>query len=130
MSDRETIIREWLDKAQGDYISAKILIESDDPAAYDSVCFLSQQCIEKTLKAALIFKGMRPAKTHDLVSLGQMYSECFPASAIDSEQLDILTVYAVEVRYTGYRATRQDAHDSYEVCLTLRDRLLQSFQKH
>jgi HEPN domain-containing protein len=47
------ITREWVDKAEGDFATAqRELIVQRDPN-YDAVCFHSQQCAEKFLKARL-----------------------------------------------------------------------------
>lgn len=36
---------------------------------YRGACYHSQQCVEKALKALLLGKGTRPARTHDLLDL-------------------------------------------------------------
>ena len=43
-------------------------MKSESPAT-DAVCFHMQQCIEKYLKAYLIFNGKEIRKTHDLAEL-------------------------------------------------------------
>jgi len=43
-------------------------MKSESPAT-DAVCFHMQQCIDKYLKAYLIFNGKEIRKTHDLAEL-------------------------------------------------------------
>lgn len=56
----------WLAEAREELESASILF---DYRKYRSACFHSQQCVEKGLKALILEKGSRPARTHDLVEL-------------------------------------------------------------
>ncbi|HNU31111.1 MAG TPA: HEPN domain-containing protein, partial [Sedimentisphaerales bacterium] len=58
------VVREWIDKAQADYLTATREGRADPPN-YDAVCFHAQQCAEKLMKAAIMVKGQVPAKTHD-----------------------------------------------------------------
>ena len=44
--------KEWLDKANDDYLNAKSILNHKDGAP-SGVCFLSQQLAEKCLKALL-----------------------------------------------------------------------------
>jgi len=50
------VVREWIDKSEGDYLTAAREAQADPPN-YDAVCFHAQQCVEKLLKAAVIAKG-------------------------------------------------------------------------
>jgi HEPN domain-containing protein/predicted nucleotidyltransferase len=56
----------WLREAQDELDSAVILRDHDKARG---ACLHSQQCVEKLLKALLLEKGRRPARTHDLVEL-------------------------------------------------------------
>jgi HEPN domain-containing protein/predicted nucleotidyltransferase len=56
----------WLAEAQEEMESASILY---DHQKYRGACFHSQQCVEKGLKALILEKGRRPARTHDIVEL-------------------------------------------------------------
>ncbi|MBI4063847.1 MAG: HEPN domain-containing protein [Elusimicrobia bacterium] len=63
------LIKEWLKKAEEDHQSALILARGTKKAVYDVVCFLSQQCAEKYLKAFLAANGADFPKTHSLLEL-------------------------------------------------------------
>lgn len=56
----------WLAEAQEELESASILLAH---GKYRGVCLHSQQCVEKALKALILEKGRRPARTHDIVEL-------------------------------------------------------------
>jgi len=61
-------IRLWIEKAEQDFVSAGILSKRR-AKLNDVVCFHSQQCVEKYLKALLIHHRVRFPKTHDLTEL-------------------------------------------------------------
>jgi HEPN domain-containing protein len=56
----------WLREAQDELDSAVIL---RDHGKFRGACLHGQQCVEKVLKALLLEKGRRPARTHDLIEL-------------------------------------------------------------
>jgi HEPN domain-containing protein len=58
--------REWVRFAEGDLRSARVLLRE---AVYNEVCFHSQQCVEKLLKAFLVSRGERTPRTHRLTDL-------------------------------------------------------------
>ncbi|MEO0520366.1 MAG: HEPN domain-containing protein [Cyanobacteria bacterium P01_A01_bin.116] len=47
------ITQEWVSKAEGDFLTAQRELQAESKPNYDAVCFHSQQCIEKYLKACL-----------------------------------------------------------------------------
>src|SRR5579872_1449441 len=57
--------REWVKKAEQDYVVAKQTSRSKVPV-HDSVCFHCQQCAEKYLKGLMAELGISVPKTHDL----------------------------------------------------------------
>ncbi|MBN1670315.1 MAG: HEPN domain-containing protein [Kiritimatiellae bacterium] len=63
------VIREWVEKAEGDYFSAFREYRARKRPNYNAACFFAQQCAEKYLKAILQSRGIAFAKTHDLVVL-------------------------------------------------------------
>jgi HEPN domain-containing protein len=56
----------WLADAQQELEMAVVLFEH---SKYRGACIHSQQCVEKGLKALILERGRRPARTHDLVEL-------------------------------------------------------------
>lgn len=60
--------QKWLDIAQRDLESAKILINHHKPAV-ENTCYLCQQSAEKSLKAYLEFSGEPVPFIHNLAKL-------------------------------------------------------------
>jgi len=91
-------VREWLQLADDDLYSAKILNEQIR-RPFEIICYHCAQSIEKYLKSYLTFKNIIPKKTHDLVFLNSLCVEN------DNEFLNIKTVcdflnrFANDIRY-------------------------------
>ncbi|OPX99841.1 MAG: HEPN domain protein [Syntrophorhabdus sp. PtaB.Bin047] len=60
---------EWIEKAENDFATAVREMRVRKRPNYDAVCFHSQQCVEKYLKAILQENGIAFGKTHNLVIL-------------------------------------------------------------
>lgn len=88
---------DWLFHANLDYLAAKSLIE--DERCYFATAFHCQQCIEKALKAFLLFRTNRLVDGHNLTWL------CKQAMAIDDHFREYLrdsaslNKYYIETRY-------------------------------
>lgn len=50
--------REWIEKAEADFISAGREYRARKRPNFDAACFFSQQCLEKYLKARLVEAGI------------------------------------------------------------------------
>ncbi len=90
----------WLAKARNDLQCIRNnLIAATIP--WDTVAFHAQQAAEKMLKAFLVSRGQTVPRTHDL---GRLLGECLvagaPLSALSAD-CDLLTPYAVVMRYPG-----------------------------
>lgn len=105
------ITQEWLNKAYKDLIVAKREIKSEN-TVYDAVCFHSQQAVEKYLKALLQENEVYFEKTHDLDLLLEKCKDFIPEIIQLKEKIIELSSYAVEVRYPGVEATKEEAEDS------------------
>ena len=100
----------WVLKAEKDLKTAEILLKSKENVS-ESVCFHSQQCVEKMLKAFLVEKDAAFRKTHDigeLMMLCRKIDESF--SEIDMENITGMTFFATEMRYPD-----ADAEPSFEI---------------
>ncbi len=117
------VVREWIDKAAGDYLTATREVQADPPN-YAAACFHAQQCIEKLLKAVVIAKGEIPPKTHDLTILSSLLSSLEPEWHWAVEQLRLLSRSAVIFRYPGESADREEAEAALGVAKAMRERLL------
>ena len=119
----QEVLKEWIEKAEGDYRTAGRELAAADNPNFDAVCFHSQQCIEKLLKAALIAAGVRPPKIHDLPELSRRLSAVAPDWSPEERDLIWLTKGAAEFRYPGDSADRGEANESFTLCKRLRTRL-------
>lgn len=91
---------EWIIKAENDLKNASFTIKLGDDCPTDTVCFHAQQCVEKYLKALLVWKGISFPKTHNLSSLISLVPYRMPVLLSDTEQ-ELLTEYATVTRYPG-----------------------------
>ncbi len=100
--------REWVRKAERDYVLAKQGSRSKVPV-HDGVCFLCQQCAEKYLKGLLEERGMAVPRTHELVLLLIKLVPHYPTLRPLRRGLFFLTTFAVDTRYPGKNATKRQA---------------------
>ena len=106
---------EWIEKAEGDYRTAKWGQQAPDPV-HDSICFHAQQCIEKYLKAWLQEANMPAPRTHNLEDLLALIVPTLPAWHHWQPDFKIITAYAVDPRYPGDSATADDTQHAMHVC--------------
>jgi len=91
-------VKEWLQLADDDLYSAKILNEQVR-RPFEIICYHCAQSIEKYLKGYLTFNNIVPKKTHDLVFLNNL---CFENN-IEFQKIktvcDFLNRFANDIRY-------------------------------
>ncbi len=119
MSEKEAYVREWLDKAEHDLISARLL--EIEPMVLDNVCFHCQQAVEKYLKAFLAYYSCTIEKTHNVVFL---LAECSDIDAVFAT-VDPLNInaYAIQGRYPGASVspTSEEASGFYKLALQVKE---------
>ena len=98
--------REWIDKAEADFVSAGREYRARNRPNFDAACFFAQQCIEKYLKGRLAEAGRPIPKTHDLSVLLDAVVLIEPLWEAARSRVETLTSYAVLFRYPGESATR------------------------
>jgi len=114
------ITLEWIDKAEWDFLSARRELRVRNRPNCDLVCFLSQQCAEKYLKARLVEAGVRFPKIHNLTALLKLVLPVEPRLVGLRVPLASLNPYAVEFRYPGDTSTKEDAHAALANCRAVR----------
>jgi HEPN domain-containing protein len=114
------VVCEWIEKAEGDFITAGREFDAASRPNYDAVCLHSQQCAEKYLKAFLIENGIIPPKTHDLERLSLMIAPLKKGISWPVEELRLLTRASVVFRYPGESAGREEAGAALDVCTRMR----------
>src|SRR5947209_15713938 len=110
------ITSEWIDKAEGDFATAERELDAIDHPNYDAVCFHTQQCAEKYLKAFLQEADIPFRKTHDLADLLNSALSIEPAWTSMKADLNALSAFAVEYRYPGESADLAEAREALEKC--------------
>ena len=110
-------IKEWLQIAEYDLTSAKILL-SHEPPILITACFHCQQSIEKALKAFLTWKGERFEKVHNigyLLDLCKKYG--LNLEFLNKNKAETITSYAVEMRYplTSSEITIDEAREALDI---------------
>ena len=103
MLEREKILKiaqEWIGKAENDLTNAVNTLKMGKRGPTDTVCFHAQQCVEKYLKATLVWKRIDFPKTHNISELMALIPAgvCLP---IENKEQDRLTEYATVTRYPG-----------------------------
>jgi HEPN domain-containing protein/predicted nucleotidyltransferase len=116
-----TVIREWLEKADNDLKTAVHTLKLGKDCPTDTVCFHAQQCIEKHLKALLIFRATPFSKTHDLdVLMALLPAKRRPRLARKDRRR--ITKYAAVIRYplAGIDATLVQARQEAAIARRVR----------
>ena len=114
------LTREWVDKAEGDFAMVEREARARKDPNYDGLCFHTQQCAEKYLKARLCEAGIEFSKTHDLVALLDQVIVVEPLWETFREHLGFLTDFAVTFRYPGESADKQTAIEARKRCRLIR----------
>jgi HEPN domain-containing protein len=102
------LTREWVQKAETDRLVAEAISDLV-PAVHDAVCFHSQQCAEKYLKALLQEFGLPVPRTHDLDMLLTLLRPHHPSLQSLRRGLTFLSEFAVDVRYPRRRTKKRQA---------------------
>ena len=122
-------IDEWIAKAEGDYASALRELRARKNPNYDSACFHAQQCVEKYLKGLLQVEGIPFAKTHELPVLLDACRDRYPTLELFRTDLELLTQYAVALRYPGETATKRQAKRAVDAATRLRVELRKALKR-
>jgi HEPN domain-containing protein len=111
--------KQWLKRANSNLELAKV--SNNGSICYEDLCFQAQQSVEKGLKGLLIFYGIEPEKTHNLLLLLQ---ELEKQTNINDEikQIIKLNNFAVQTRYPGDYAEIEK--EEYEQSIIIAEKCL------
>jgi HEPN domain-containing protein len=118
---------EWIDKAEGDFVTAQMSYRARKNPNPDAACFHAQQCAEKYLKSRLEEAGLAVPKTHNLYALLTLILPVEPSWGGLAADLNVLSTFAVAYRYPGVSATRVDASDAIKRCQNVRGTVRRAF---
>jgi len=120
------LTKEWILKAENDYLVAVREFKAD-PVVSDAVCFHSQQCIEKYMKALLQEHDVVFEKIHDLEILLQRCGNLLPELEHFRDELIKLSTFAVDVRYPGPEVSLEEAGECVRIMQDVRKVLRSRF---
>lgn len=109
-------VQEGVEKAEGDFDVAQLLLRRAGAQHYDIVCFHAQQAVEKLMKAVLIRRKVLPPRTHDLVLLDELLRRAVADWSWDEEQLRTVSRASIVFRYPGKGASRREAVRAMKLC--------------
>ncbi len=111
---------EWVEKAEGDFIVAQKIYRARKQPVYDAVCYHAQQCAEKYLKAFLQENKKNIPRTHELLDLLKLCQEIDASLELISSDLKELARYAVNIRYPGESADKDEAKIAFAAVKAVR----------
>lgn len=109
----------WIARVEEDYLLARSALRRKVPLTYGA-CFHAQQCAEKYLKAILVRHAQVFPKTYDLQVLHDLCAQSGLHLGLDPDNLDILSSYAVRVRYPGDDPIVEQAHLAVDIAKSVR----------
>jgi HEPN domain-containing protein len=112
--------REWVEKAEEDFLAASALNRRRKKPLWNIVCFHFQQAVEKYLKARLEEAALSVPKTHDLLHLLNLAVPIEPLWSSYQGAFSLLVSYAVQTRYPGHSVTKSDAQHAMKLCCEFR----------
>ena len=118
------VTRQWIEKAEGDFLTAEHTLCLGAECPTDTVCYHAQQCVEKYIKAFLTLEGTDFPKTHDIAELVALIPDA-GATGLTAEQQERLTRFATVTRYPGDYPpiTLAEAESAVEIAKSVRARL-------
>lgn len=112
------VIFGWIQKAEDDFSLAEVTLEETD--FFDHVCFLSQQAVEKYLKAVIIILKGRLAKkekTHNLIYLAKICKGILDLKDFEAHLRKLTNAY-IPARYPMNGYTKFSENEARE-CLKI-----------
>lgn len=105
-----------LKKAANDLVAARATVTTGK--ALDTVCFHSQQAVEKSLKAVLALQDVEYPWRHDLGELLELVKPLAPEVAPFGDRILGMTPFAVEIRYDEeFEPSIDEANEALQTAL-------------
>lgn len=115
------LVRQWIEKAEEDFRNAEYTLTLQEGCPLSTVCFHSQQRVEKYLKALLVYCSLPVPRSHDLLVLYHRIPVGHRPD-LSKQWLAVLNRYAVEARYPGDwdAISRREAEGAFIAASTVR----------
>ncbi len=122
MNDVSKIIKEWIEKADHDLGSAK-LIYLHIPAYFDTIAFHCQQATEKYIKSMLEHFGVEFQRTHNLVYLLDLLAQKIDITEEIYDKAILLNGFSVQIRYPDNKIylTKDELETAINISQEFRD---------
>lgn len=121
--DRE-LIKAWLTKGREDLLFAKVALK--ETKFYDHICYLSQQAVEKYLKAVILTISGEITKKEKIHNLNILAEKC--KSRIDlnqfEEELRTLTEAYLPARYPDEAHLKAFSREEAKSCIEMAERII------
>ncbi len=98
MNVNDDHIKEWINKADHDLGSAK-LIFLHIPDYFDTIAFHCQQAVEKYIKAILVYYEIDFQRSHNLIYLLDLLTKKLEISEERYDKAILLNGFSVQIRY-------------------------------
>jgi HEPN domain-containing protein len=122
MSEKDELINEWIDKADHDLGSAK-LIFLHIPDYFDTIAFHCQQATEKYLKAILVHFDTEFQRSHNLIYLLDLLSQLIKIDEQTYDKAIMLNGFSVQIRYPNklIYLTKEELETAIQISQEFRD---------
>jgi HEPN domain-containing protein len=122
MSEVNNKVKDWIDKADHDLGSAK-LIYLHIPAYFDTIAFHCQQATEKYLKSVLEYYVIEFQRSHNLVYLLDLLAQRIDIAENIYDKAIILNGFSVQIRYpdNAIYLTKEELETSISISQEFRD---------
>jgi len=119
---------EWINFAKNDLAVALHLSEFYRPLPENTICWLCQQSVEKSLKAILACHDVKIKKTHDIGLILKDTTKLEPSVGLDDKIAAKITIFAVESRYPDniFDFTKEDAKLGLKYAMRVLDQVKQA----
>lgn len=123
--------REWVQKAEGDFKTASLLLRAGDDHLFQTA-FHAQQSAEKYIKAFLVWHQIEFPKSHDIGKLTVLAAQVVPELPEILEEAKTLTPFGVDYRYPGDypEVTTADAEAALVLATIVRDEIRNRLPGH
>jgi HEPN domain-containing protein len=130
-SPKDEVANEWITLALADFSNAENIFRLELDPTYTTICFHAQQCVEKFIKAALVFHDIDFPKTHDIKELITLLKPHLNLKRTIPNPGQ-LTQFAVITRYPGSwsEITREEVETSLRAAIKVVNKVKRHLQEN
>jgi HEPN domain-containing protein len=114
-------VRQWLDHADEDLRLAQHGLRLKSGCPYRLIAYHAQQCVEKYLKAYLVYRRIDFPYTHNISLLLELCVEQQVSWPETIQEAKLLTSYAITTRYPGDdEVTKEETDNAIHIATKVR----------